>query len=100
MAQVPGTGFAVRLAAAAPGSLPTAHPTRYPRRHGQTTRSAPGQPMTLGNMRANGVQSLLLSDTGHRLLPGSRQGGLGAPIRRAACGSPAGLPACIPALYG
>jgi hypothetical protein len=53
MAQVPGTGFVVRLAAAAPGSLPTAHPTRYPRRHGQTTRSAPGQPMTLGNMRAN-----------------------------------------------
>ena len=42
-------------------SFPTAQPTRYPRRHEHTTRSQAGPPMTLGNMRANGVRSLDVS---------------------------------------
>ena len=41
--------------------FPTAQPTRYRRRHDQAPTTHPGEPMTLGNMRANGVRSLDVS---------------------------------------
>jgi hypothetical protein len=51
-----------RLAAArGPGGFPTDPPTRYPPGMSNRPRSQTGPPMTLGNMRANGVGSIAVS---------------------------------------